>query len=314
MIFASLLPRNVVASASRPVLVWASLVIVAIAGSATAFQLKTGDVSYSWNTLSRFVMPGETVRFEVGDPDVKCGWAISAGELQGATESSVDWVVPQEPGTYAMAANAGDEVKEVNLFVMIPYDSIKNGALHGFRIGRYPKTNPFPSFNLPRGFIEVTPDNINTPVSPRYTLAEFVPRQPGSFPKYLVLREELIRKLELFTDLIQAKGYKCDKLTIFSGYRTPAYQHQIGGGKNSAHAYGGAADIFIDHNGDGMMDDLNRDGSCDSGDSKLLARLVDELESDYPDLVGGCGWYRRTRARGPFIHIDVRGEPMRWHQ
>jgi hypothetical protein len=63
-----------------------------------------------------------------------------------------------------------------------------------------------------------------------------------------------------------------------------------------------------------MMDDLNHDGKIDRKDAQLLAGYVDELEELHPGVVGGCGWYRRTWARGPFVHVDVRGERARWHQ
>ena len=36
------------------------------------------------------------------------------------------------------------------------------------------------------------------------------------------------------------------------------------------------------------------------------------IERQYPELVGGLGVYRATRARGPFIHVDVRGDRARW--
>lgn len=303
---------DALSSLPEPALV--ALGVLALFGSAAAFRLQTGDAVYSWRTLSRFVVPGETVHFSVADSGAPCGWAVSAGDLIDVDENSVDWVAPDEPGDYLMAVSCGEEVKRVNLFVMVPYDSLENGALRGYRIGRYRSSSPFPNFTRPRGFVEVTPDNINTRISPRYKLAEFVSRQPGGFPKYLVLREEILVKLELLTDLAQSKGYEFEKFTIISGYRPPAYQHRYGAGRNSAHTYGGAADVLIDSNRDGMMDDLNHDGSFTSGDAKLLAALVDEFEQKYPELVGGCGWYRRTRVRGPFVHIDVRGERMRWHQ
>jgi uncharacterized protein YcbK (DUF882 family) len=121
-------------------------------------------------------------------------------------------------------------------------------------------------------------------------------------------------KVELFTDLVRSKGYGCDRLTVISGYRSPFHNRRNRSGRNSAHVYGGAADLIIDANDDGRMDDLNRDGVVNRRDSKLMAGYVDELEARHPETVGGCGWYSRTRYRGPFIHIDVRGTPSRWHQ
>jgi hypothetical protein len=36
------------------------------------------------------------------------------------------------------------------------------------------------------------------------------------------------------------------------------------------------------------------------------------VEQRYPDLVGGVAPYKATRAHGPFVHVDVRGERARW--
>ena len=85
-------------------------------------------------------------------------------------------------------------------------------------------------------------------------------------------------------------------------------------GRNSAHIYGGAADIIVDGNRDGRLDDLNHDGQSNRKDAKLLAGLAEELELKYPELAGGVGWYSRTRYRGAFVHVDVRGRKSRWHQ
>ncbi|MEO0079529.1 MAG: D-Ala-D-Ala carboxypeptidase family metallohydrolase, partial [candidate division WOR-3 bacterium] len=180
-------------------------------------------------------------------------------------------------------------------------------------LGRYPTTTVFPKLQRPRGFIEVTGQNINTPVSPRYTIADFTSGHPARFPYYIALREDLVRKLELLTDLVQAKGHQCDKLTVMSGFRSRANRRR-GSGRNSAHYYGGAADVFVDSNHDARMDDLNHDGEINRKDAQLLVSYVDELEERHPELAGGAGWYRRTRSHGPFIHMDVRGERIRWHR
>ena len=52
----------------------------------------------------------------------------------------------------------------------------------------------------------ITPDNMETPVSPALH-APRLRRVPATeFPKYTVLREELLVKLELLTDLVQGQG------------------------------------------------------------------------------------------------------------
>jgi hypothetical protein len=43
-----------------------------------------------------------------------------------------------------------------------------------------------------------------------------------------------------------------------------------------------------------------------------VLRAVEEVEREHPELSGGVGVYRGTRAHGPFAHIDVRGWRARW--
>jgi hypothetical protein len=280
----------------------------------TTFSVEVNGYGYEWDNIGRFVLPGETLRLAVPGKVEHSGFVASAGELveDGGT---TDWVAPVDPGLYPIIVTVVPAVKHINVFVMVPYDSLKNGFIKGVRIGRYPKDiEQFPNLRKPRGFIEVTPDNMGTPISQRYTLGEFVPRQPDGLPKYMSLREELLVKMELLTDLVQEKGYKFDKFSVISGYRAPAFNRRNRNGRNSAHVYGGAADILVDANHDGSLDDLNHDGESNRKDAVLLAGFDDELEVLHPEIVGGCGWYRRTRNRTPFIHIDVRGMRSRWHQ
>lgn len=278
-----------------------------------SFKLEVNGYAYSWPEIGRFVLPLETLNLAATGYNTYSGFVAPSGELL-ETPTGTRWVAPEEPGLYQVMVSSGEDVRRLNVFVMVPYDSLARGCVKGVTLGRYPSESPFPNFTRPRGFILVTADMLDVPVSPRYKLGEFVPRQPEGYPKYIALREELLIKLEGFTDFVQAKGRKFDKFHIISGFRAPYYNSRNRAGRNSAHVYGGAVDITIDADSSGMMDDLNRDGTIDRRDAILLAGYVDEFEREHPELVGGCGWYRRTKYRGPFIHIDVRGAPMRWHQ
>jgi len=102
------------------------------------------------------------------------------------------------------------------------------------------------------------------PVSPHFKLGQFLCKQPGGFPKYLVLDEILVLKLELILEELNRRGHAADTLHIMSGYRTPYYNKAIGNVDYRRHLWGKAADIFIDAApADDMMDDLNRDGAVD---------------------------------------------------
>jgi hypothetical protein len=76
--------------------------------------------------------------------------------------------------------------------------------------------------------------------------------------------------------------------------------------------YGDAADIYVDSDHNGVMDDLNHDGRSTVADSKVIEAAVTRVETAHPELVGGAGIYPAGPGHGPFIHIDTRGYRARW--
>ena len=70
----------------------------------------------------------------------------------------------------------------------------------------------------------------------------------------------------------------------------------------------------MDADGDGRMDDLNRDGKRDRADVELLATIAEEYmaSEDAPGLRGGVGRYGKTTRHGGFVHVDTRGYTARW--
>jgi uncharacterized protein YcbK (DUF882 family) len=146
-------------------------------------------------------------------------------------------------------------------------------------------------------------------------LGQFVSKQSGGFPKYLVLRERLLLKLEMLLEEVRSAGIPATTFRILSGYRTPFYNQSIGNEtRYSRHVYGDAADIYVDDDGDGTMDDLDGDGKSTLDDARVLAGVVEELslKSWYQPFEGGLGLYKPNAAHGPFVHVDVRGSPARW--
>ncbi|MFB6356463.1 MAG: hypothetical protein ABEJ65_08105, partial [bacterium] len=134
------------------------------------------------------------------------------------------------------------------------------------------------------------------------------------FPKYLVLREKLILKLEFIIRQLQGDGHDINDFEIMSGYRTPYYNKQLNNVPHSRHLWGGAADIYVDSDNNGRMDDLNGDGASDWRDSRWLARYIKSFR-DNPDWnrwIGGVGYYDSTSMHGPFVHVDARGFPASW--
>ena len=214
----------------------------------------------------------------------------------------------------------GQKMKDsmtLNLFTMVPASKIKKGYLNGYRIGEYP-SKPYknlPQYRPPKGFIELPDSTYDIAVSPHFTLRQFICKQTGGYPQYLIVRTELLLKLELVLQQVNRKGYRCSTFHVMSGFRTPYYNKAIGNVKYSRHQWGGAADIFIDENPrDGQLDDLTGDNKIDWRDAAVIYDIIDNLHDKkwYRPYVGGLGRYRRTKNHGPFVHIDVRGFRARW--
>jgi hypothetical protein len=199
--------------------------------------------------------------------------------------------------------------------------SIKVGAyVGGYRMGYWPaelRRVRSRAYQNPSGFVEVTRANADTRVSEHFRLRDFLSHDESSaWPRYLVLREELIDKLELVLDDLERSGHPTTRVIVLSGFRTPAHNMALGDAsgraRESRHQYGDAADIIIDADGDGRMDDLDMDGRSDVGDVRVIERAVERVERAHPELVGGLGLYQAMGPSGPFAHIDVRGEAARW--
>jgi uncharacterized protein YcbK (DUF882 family) len=218
---------------------------------------------------------------------------------------------------------AAPDGEPLRLFSLIPFQDKRGAQMGPYRLGRWPqeKRASASRYDTPEGFIEVTEENADTPVSKRFRVRDFLTHdQTSVWPKYLVLQPALLDKLELLADELERAG-KPSAIRVMSGFRSPQYNTAIrraaarrsrGPARDSRHMYGDAADIVIDADGDGRMDDLDGDGRVTSRDALVLRGIVERIEEQHPELIGGIGTYRATRAHGPFVHVDVRGTPARW--
>ena len=286
-----------------------------------SFAVKFKEDISPYKVISIFVLPEELLTLEIQDQSRVRKFTIETDSGQVLSTDGLKWLwrAPKEVGLYTIKVIHLKSLDDINLniFVMVPFETLKGEYLNGYRIGKYPKI-PFkqlPIYKLPKGFIEVTEDNQDTLLSPHFKVKQFLSKQPSGYPQYLVLRERLLLKLELILEKTNEKGYRCDTFHIMSGYRTPYYNRAIGNVKYSRHLWGGAADIFIDENPkDNMMDDLNKDGKFDYRDAGILYDIIDSLYGKpfYERFLGGLGRYRKTATHGPFVHVDVRGFRARW--
>jgi hypothetical protein len=266
-----------------------------------------------YTVFAAFPLPDEPVRVEpLGGP---AGWTAkaAAGQLS-ETAQGWTWSHAQAGGPYALVLEDPQGTRwTLNVFVRVPAGQLVDGVLEGYRIGHYP-AKPLKGEAIylpPRGFVRVTRENEKTPVSPHFTLGEFLAKQVSAYPKFLVLRPRLLIKLEHLVESLHAEGIDRGQLRIMSGYRTPHYNKAIGNVPYSRHVYGGAADIYI-HRGGSQSG--SGGGWGDVSDVHMLHRVALAVteQSDRRHLEGGLGLYRANTVRGPFLHVDVRGTPARW--
>jgi uncharacterized protein YcbK (DUF882 family) len=282
-------------------------------------------------------LPGATleVPIEWGGKRPAAGWyhwvPVGKGAGKAATRpgaatfplgSSDDALrAPVEPGTYHLVIGAGEQSRildELTLIVQVPLQKKQGTHLRGYHIGRFPTEGQGRTdrYAPPAGFIEVTRQNQSLQLSRHFRIREFLTKdQHDVWPKYVVVDPRLLEKLELVMQELNAMGVRADRMHVMSGFRTPQYNARgLGQGRAdlSRHQFGDAADVWIDNDGNGYMDDLNGDGKRDTGDVRVMLKAVERVEARHPELVGGAGIYAATSAHGPFIHIDVRGKKARW--
>lgn len=292
-----------------------SQTVLAFESGIAGFGLSVNGSRVPFNIFSISLMPGETAELKL---DHAATVSASGGKLEGS-EKRWRWRAPASSGHHTLRINSKGSTISVNVFVLRPASNIKNGFLGEYRMGEY-QSQPLKglaSYQKPRGFIAVSKEMAELQVSPHFTLGEFLCKQASGWPKYLILGEKLLVKLELTLQLFEKNGIDTSGVVVMSGYRTPWYNQSIGNStKYSRHLYGGAADIYIDSAPrDGIMDDVNKDGKRDQNDAKYLYHLVDgwlSEDQDTADLRGGLSHYRANAAHGPFLHIDTRGHRARW--
>ena len=268
-----------------------------MSGAAHAATLDGEAIPYQ--TWHHMMLPGETLplALETGESATLDGEALPDG-----------WT-PDTPGNHALRVVANDGVYDLSVFVMTPSSAIDSrGYIGKFRMGTYPR-------DTPRGFIRLREADMKMPVSPSFTVGQFIcKQQPGLWPKYLLVSGENLQRLETLLASLKEEGLTdADTLFVMSGWRSPFYNTAIGSAKLSRHMYGDAADVYIDHAPrDGVMDDINGDGKVTKADANFMYDYSEELFDEEDVVSGGLGSYKANAVHGPFVHVDARGRPARW--
>lgn len=229
-------------------------------------------------------------------------------------------ITPDGPGIWRLGSTGSyvSADRSLTFVTTVPFTEKRGEHLNGYHIGIYPTERAAPradAYAPPREFIEVTAENQDLYVSEHLRLRQFLTKdQFDVWPKYLALNMRLVDKLELVLQELNAMGVRAVELHVMSGFRTPQYNGPGGDGRAtlSRHMYGDAADIWVDGDRDGYIDDLNGDGLHDIRDAALLLRAVERVEQKYPELTGGAGLYESNDHHPPYVHVDVRGNRARW--
>lgn len=282
------------------------------------FSVSVNDLEIPYHVFGIYVLPGETLELKPHSAERTAKFELTIEDAIGPSSTGAWlWTAPGEAGVITLGVLGATDRIDLNIVVLVPSSAVVGQRLNGYRLGNYP-SEPLhgnPLYLPPDGYIELTERDAALAISPHFKLGQFPSKQSGAFPKYLVLREQLLLKLELLLEQVNHEGIVADSLTIMSGYRTPYYNAAIKNVPYSRHVYGGAADIFIDVSArDDVMDDLNADGRLNYRDAQYLYRIADRLFSnaEHASLRGGLGVYRANSAHGPFLHVDARQQRARW--
>jgi len=289
-----------------------------VAGTA-AFSVTFGDATVTYPVMAVTILPNAPVRVAVPEASAHSGYRVTAPDSTVFAISDHQWrfSAPATPGLYPLTVTdttAGTAV-QLQVFVLAPWDH-DGTRLGSYRIGQYEQRarRGLETYAPPPGFIKVTDDNKDVRVSPNFRLEQFLCKQTNATPQYALVRTRLLQRLETVLGALNARGHEVPTLHVMSGYRTPYYNRAIGNTTEySRHLYGDAADIFVDVDGDGWMDDLTGDGRATRADARYLARLVRRHPTPGDDgFDGGLGVYGPASHRGPFVHVDLRGHRARW--
>lgn len=244
--------------------------------------------------------------------------ALTAAEALAMPEllAAFGDTIIRTPGTFTVPNARGP----FSFFITRPFGQKRGEMLGPYRLGLWPAERWMMAENYlnPDGFVEVQAASADLQLSTHFRIRDFFTNdQLATWPKFVLIEERLIDKLELILGELGARGINTSRVIVLSGFRAPYYNDRRideGAARASRHLFGDAADLVIDADGDGRMDDLNGDGRRDMRDLGVIGAAVAAVERHYPDLVGGLGTYAAMGPSGPFAHIDVRGTSARWER
>lgn len=272
----------------------------------------------SGEVLLKFSMPGREVEYPLavhGDPAMLSYEWIRLGSEKPSTAARPllgDKVVsPASAGFYQLRLVRGDVRRVVDgltLAVLVPFDRKEGGMLNGYRIGTYLGERLSGRRTPPEGFLEISQADLDLQITKHLKVSDFLTHDSQDvWPKYAAVSPRLLDKLELvIAEISSWRGSDVAvalDMDVHSGFRSPDHNRSVRrAARDSQHQYGDAADVTLDANGDGRISVI---------DSKMVGLAVEIVELKHPELVGGLGMYTSRRS-GSYVHIDARGQRVRW--
>jgi hypothetical protein len=294
-----------------------------VVNTASALVVRPADAAFgaSGELRMRYARAGDAVDFPLavrGDTrGLTYQWVrmrdTEAGDVERPLVAARALLTPLTPGFYRLVLSRGGTkqlIGEPVLAVMMPFELKFGSYLNGYRIGHYPaEWIGSGEKEKPAGFVEVRgPEDLDLKLSKHLRLRDFLTHDDqATWPRYIALNQRIVDKIELvLAEIGRRRGD--DELRIqvrvHSGFRTPAHNSAVeGAARDSRHLYGDAADVAVDADGDGRFTLI---------DAYNVERAVDWIEKTHPELVGGMGVYSSPRFATPYVHIDTRGERVRW--
>lgn len=274
-----------------------------------AFAISVNNVSLQPHMMAFTASAGSQVTLSCSD---SLSWSITSLALS-ATGKEFRFVLPRSHGTYTVTASDTTSVQEWIMIVPLNQDQFRTATINSFLVGFYGDGNT--RDHLPdRGFIELWPDVFDARISTHLSFSDFLGHTEGNWPQYMVLDLRLVYKLERVLEEV-AKSYpEARDIHCISGFRTPAYNEEIGNETGfSLHLYGAASDFWIEGwPANNLIDDLDRNKRIDVFDGELIVTAARRLEATGEVAVGGASAYRWITTHGPFVHLDTRGSAAVW--
>ena len=232
--------------------------------------------------------------------------------------AGADVTTPEQPGLYRLALSApGSARRLVNgltVGVLVPFEEKQGRSLNGYRMGFWRgERRADVKRLLPSGFLEVREQDLDRALTRHIRVSDFITHDGQSqWPRYLAVDTRLLDKLELVLAQLEADqgsapvGGEAPRfaMEVRSGFRTPFHNARVpGSARDSRHQSGEALDVAID---------ADRDGRFTRKDVARVLRAIEEVEAAHPELNGGIGLYTSRRFSSPYVHLDVRGDHVRW--